>query len=127
MAQLCRATGTSNSPIKPPKCSEAKSRSKAPSPFPPEVATVALRPCSLRHHNLDRLFAFVRRVFFCVNGPRPRSLQRDWRVIGDGFVSFMEFHADDLADSLLLHRHAIQNIRHSDRALVVRDDNELRM
>ena len=39
----------------------------------------------------------------------------------------MKFHADDFAHAVLLHRHAVKHVRHADGALVVRDDDELRV
>ena len=56
-----------------------------------------------------------------------RRHQRRRLVIRDRFVRLVEFHADDLADAMFLHRHAVKHVRHADGALVVRDDDELRM
>ena len=47
---------------------------------------------------------------------------------GERFVlRLVKFHAHDLAHAMLLHGHAIEHVRHGDRALVVRDDDELRV
>ena len=42
-------------------------------------------------------------------------------------LAFVEFDADDLAHAVFLHRHAVKHVGHADGALVVRDDDELRM
>jgi len=39
----------------------------------------------------------------------------------------VKFHADDFADAVFFHRHAVEYVGHADGAFVVRDDDELRM
>ena len=41
------------------------------------------------------------------------------------FIGLVEAHTNNLADALLLHRNAIQHIRHANGALVMRDNDKL--
>src|ERR1043165_3915752 len=80
------------------------------------------------HHDFEGLFALVGSVFFLVHGADAGGgFERGRRVVGNGFVGFVEADADNLADALFLHGDAVEDVGHADRALVVRDDDELRM
>src|SRR5439155_18824168 len=82
---------------------------------------------SFDHHDLEGLFAPMRLILFFVHRRGRRRNERIGAIGGERFFSLVKFDADNLADALFLHGDAIEHIGHSDRPLVVSDNDELRM
>ena len=61
------------------------------------------------------------------HGPTNSFRHHDGGTFRDGcwFVPLVKFHADDFADAVFFHRHAVECVGHADGAFVVRDDDEL--
>src|SRR5688500_18952337 len=75
----------------------------------------------LRHHDLHILFRLLQS--FC--GSCRRWDQR--LLFASLILHLVEFYTHNLADTVLLHRHTIKHIGHANRALVMGNNDELRV
>ena len=92
-------------------------------------------PLFFERRKPDRLFRFRAAflfghddVFFALNRGAPVGHWDQWRsTFLVSFFSLMELDAYDLAHAMLLHGHAVKDVGHADGALIMGDDDELRM